>query len=116
MYRGTTPYFKFKWKEDSVLPGAGINDISVSNILVTFEIKNFELTARESENRVIRTYDEDQHWDGFYVRLTQQETLDMPLGDLSIQVKFFDSNTDVLATAMFKTKVKKALYEEVITL
>ena len=106
MIRGTTPYIKFN------VSGTDLSDIT--DILITFETKNYEMTKRGSD--VIRTFDEFNEPDGgFYVRLTQEETLAFPIGRLSVQVKMINANDDVVATRQFSLRVEEALYEEVIT-
>ncbi len=105
MIRGTTPYIKFN------VSGTDLSDIT--DILITFEAKNYEMTKRGSD--IIRTVDEDDNPDGgFYVRLTQEETLALPVGKLTLQVKMINTNNDVVATSKFSIRVEEALYEEVI--
>lgn len=102
MIRGTTPYIKFN------ISGTDLSDIT--DILVTIEQKGKELTKRGSDVHL-----NNDGTTGFWIRLTQEETLGFVKGSLSVQVKMINTNEDVVATKQFSLRVDEALYDEVIS-
>lgn len=104
MYRGTTPTYTLTLPEGTDLTGADqvivtISDLDMNPLL---EISNEDLTIDENE---------------IELRLTQEETLALPAGQVLIQVNWTfvsGSNTDRACSEIVSVPSLRNLHNEVI--
>lgn len=106
MIRGTTP--------DYILEGQGV-DLSGRRVYVTFAQDNYKFT-RTNEDLTMEVDTSGQTpVTRIYITLTQEETLGLREGFVSVQIKAIDSDGYVDASECMRASVGPALLERVIT-
>ena len=101
MYKGTTPTIIFDFPNDFDVTQA-------SKVLVTISAKGQTLFNKSNDNLAI-----EEHKVSLY--LTQEETLSIPVGEVSCQINLLYADGSRVATNITKVDWSKNLYDEVMT-
>ncbi len=96
--RGTTPYYSITFD--------GIDLDDIADVYVTF--------SQPKKDKEVTISDVTRTAQGFYIHLTQEQTLALAKGNMYIQIRFKDVNGEAYATEMWLDEVKDVLQEGVI--
>ncbi len=95
--RGTTPYYSIRFD--------GIDPAQISAVWLTLS------QPRKDKEVIIYA---DRTAEGFYVHLTQEQTLALARGTLKMQIRFKDVNDEAYATEQWESEMADVLQEGVI--
>lgn len=105
MYQGTTPSVVFEIKN---------YDLTSAKVYVSFKQKNDVLT-KSTGSDVQTSYDSEEQISTIVCSLTQEETLAMKQGSVTVQIRFIYENGQAYATNKKVMEMMNVLYPEVIT-
>ena len=95
--RGTTPYYSIRFE--------GIDLDQIGEVYVAFS------QPRKDREVIVAA---DRTAEGFYVHLTQEQTLALARGTLKMQIRFKDVNDEAYATEQWESEMADVLQEGVI--
>lgn len=98
--KGTTPYMSVSFD--------GIKLDDVDRLVVTFYQKKSGVTLTLPDEQIHKAKD------GYWFRLTQEQTLQFSRGTVKMQLRFRNKNTNAYSTAIAEGDIEDVLNEEVI--
>ncbi len=96
--RGTTPYYTIHFD--------GIELDQIDDIYVTF--------SQPRKGNILTVSNVERTAEGFYIHLTQEQTLSLDRGSIYMQIRFTDVNGEAYATEQWDDEVSDVLQEGVI--